>query len=168
MPDHPSYHQTISELLLAELDRGKVVTLLVTSTSMAPILQAGDQIGVQKCPVQNLRRGDMILIRRETDYVTHRLIDTHGQNWIAKGDNSHTADLPFSEADILGRVTAITKNRRTISMDHFRWKVTNSVLGMLSSGEARAVNFGRLTRFPFRVSMRLIQWFNEVIFNAKS
>ena len=71
---NPSHHQLISRLIDTELNAGDQIQFNVTSNSMQPIMQIGDIIVAEVVNVGLIKLGDIIVIRRMDDFLTHRVI----------------------------------------------------------------------------------------------
>ena len=68
------FHRVIGEMLESDLSPGDSVRFEVVSNSMQPIMKRGDGIIVEIAALPEISRGDIVLIQRESDYLTHRLI----------------------------------------------------------------------------------------------
>lgn len=104
--------ETALELSADALASGEGLRLRVNGLSMRPLLQPEDVIWVEAVAEQDLDIGDIVLVRRPADFVTHRLVERTSQGWIAKGDNLPMPDPPVAGTDILGRVTALERGGR--------------------------------------------------------
>ena len=107
------------DLVVRELGEGRTVRLPVSSTSMAPVINAGDLIKVE--PVSGrLKCGDIVVIGRDEDWIVHRLLGvlTLGgrQQVVTRGDSAHRCDTPFGVDSVLGRVTGIVREGREESI----------------------------------------------------
>jgi len=140
----PLNHEIIERLLKEGLERNCRFRLRVASQSMAPLLRPGDHVYVQKADPGRLAKGELVVLRRETDLAVHRLIAMDGgEGCLTKGDNLPHSDPPIPAADILGRVVAIEQGRRTIDLTQVKWVHTNRMLGTLNMWETHLVQFGR-------------------------
>lgn len=64
----------IAALLRAGLARGERPRLTVTSGSMSPLLQIGDQVDLQNRPLEELMPGDIVVLALPDALLTHRLL----------------------------------------------------------------------------------------------
>ncbi len=133
----------VDELFLSSLAEGKEVRLRVDGTSMSPLLKPGDQVVLQRATPQQLQKGDLVVVRRQHDMVTHRLVHQNAGQWLTKGDNSRYPDLPALENQVLGKVIAIAKTNQTIDLQTTRWQFLNRWLASLSWMEASLFRLGR-------------------------
>jgi signal peptidase I len=154
---HP-LHQTVSGLIDERLAAGETVYFRVTSGSMSPLLQTGDVVGVERTAPETCRIGDIIVIRREHDYLTHRLIHKSGEFWQTKGDNVLRPDSPIRPNSVLGRVTRVRKSGGTWNLQTARQRQIALLLAKLSRREWQVYNIARFLRLPFRLAIRALQW----------
>jgi signal peptidase I len=140
-PDHNP--QTIAiELLEEAASNHQKFKLEVASRSMLPLLQPGNQIIVEPMPSNHLRCGDVVVFRRSSDLVTHRLIAIdEGGRIHTKGDNLLFEDPPVPFVDVLGRVTVIERGQQAFDLTTPRWKVINQVLGIIGGWETTIFQF---------------------------
>jgi signal peptidase I len=132
-----AYQQIARDLACVEMGADGRLGLHVTSDSMAPLLRPGDMVMAQRVMPEALRRGDLIVVRRPDDLITHRLVAVEAQGCLTKGDNCHFADAPVPAQTILGRVVAIKRGDLRVDLTSRRWAVVNRWLGELGWWEAR-------------------------------
>lgn len=165
-----SYQQVVLDLVSAQIGRDSLLSLHVNGGSMAPLLRPGDIVTVQPVRPEVLRSGDLILVRRPAELVTHRLLDVDAQGWHTKGDSCRRADEPVLAKDILGRVVTVERGAVHLDLQSRRWALANqwlSVLGRLEAAVSRRVGAHQPTSYmsraawasaPFRVLIRLTIW----------
>ena len=156
MKNTSPYHESISAILLEEISEGSRYKVRVTSTSMAPILQIGDKITVQRTTSDGFFTGDLILTRRSNDLLTHRLILTDGAQWTTKADNAKVSDPPIEFLDILGRVIAIRRKDRVTNLEKDHIRYLNIMLGQLSCWEMKPGLIGAIFHYLFRMMTHLL------------
>ncbi|OGO04185.1 MAG: hypothetical protein A2Y73_05210 [Chloroflexi bacterium RBG_13_56_8] len=92
----------------------------ITGTSMRPLLRPGDHVWVEHGG-RRIRRGDVIVFLQGDRLVAHRVLAYHvkADSWgfLTKGDRSPQFDLPVQESCIFGRVVAVQRGNRTLSLD---------------------------------------------------
>lgn len=111
--------------LAAETARkfGKI-KIKVTGDSMLPAVWPGDVLTVVRQPLARFRPGDIVLAARPGRlpgtlyFVAHRVVRKdlrrQGPRLITRGDSLPHLDPPIEEHEILGCVTALTRNGRPI------------------------------------------------------
>jgi len=152
-----SHHDVIADILETDLSYGDVVQLNVVSNSMQPLMSIGDQVIAEITPSDEIEQGDIVVIRRNHDYLTHRIINQKHNTWVTKGDNNVLPDPKISQDKLIGRVTIIKKGNRSINLQSQQWVFLNPLLAKLSSFESRAFSIHPYFRLPFRFTIRTIQ-----------
>ena len=104
----------------------------ISGPSMQPALQDCDLVQVQHGPVR-LRRGDIIVFRSENIIVVHRILRIYQQggniHYLTKGDNSNNPDALVASAQVIGRVDAISRDGRHMSLQCFPLRARNWLIG---------------------------------------
>ncbi len=111
-------------MLRSGLKEGNKPSLTVSSDSMSPLLQRGDQIGLQQVEPALLKPGQIITFAYQNqphDMVTHRfagLIEVERDKKIVTwADRTLMFDKPSDLADIIGRVVWRRRNKGQVSLD---------------------------------------------------
>jgi hypothetical protein len=137
------YVQKVVDAFSASLKKGGQVRLKVNGTSMSPFLAPGDILVVQGVDPSALQCGDLIVVRREQDLVTHRLVGVNEQGWYTKGDGVRFVDPPVAAESILGRVVSIERREEQIDLRDEQWVTVNRRLGRLGWLETRTMQTAR-------------------------
>jgi hypothetical protein len=87
--------------------------LTVTSDSMRPLLRVGDGVVVQPIDPHALQPGDVIVVRRGGDWITHRLVTVDERGWHTHGDNTRYGDEAASAAQARDRDRTERPNDRS-------------------------------------------------------
>lgn len=116
---------------------GPLLRLRVRGRSMAPLLRPGDTVWMEPAAPSSLKRGDLVVVQRAGEWVTHRLVARSGNRWHTKGDNLRYPDPPVTGQAILGRVVAIERNGLRIELQGHRWRMINRALGWIGWLETR-------------------------------
>jgi len=98
---------------------------------MAPLIEAGDVVLVQRVNAEDLRRGDLLVVEGSGSFLVHRAVAISGNRLRTKGDNVSCADPAVTVHDVLGRVVMVEKAGGRIDLYVGRWPVVNRVLGLL-------------------------------------
>lgn len=116
--------ENIWNLKESALNQNISVRITLTGTSMRPFLQHGDIAIVDKVPITDLKRGDIIAFKILDKYIAHRLIkkiiEKNNYTLITKGDSCSEFDKPVFASDIIGKVSLIKRNNRIINLMNFR------------------------------------------------
>lgn len=69
---------------------------IIKSNSMEPSIKSGDVVIVKKVPEENIKVGDIITFKQNTEIITHRISKIEEENnikkYITKGDNNNLED----------------------------------------------------------------------------
>jgi len=126
----------------------------IISGSMHPLIDINDKVLVKRIFPSEVRLGDIILFKSDDALVMHRVIKIEEQNGrmmiLQKGDASLNAGVTDSES-IIGKVVAIEKKGKILSLDSGRGKVINNFLGFKNSV---------FYRFDLKISV-IKQWLRD-------
>ena len=90
------------------LNSNQQVRLKVSGYSMFPLLREGDEIIVSKCNIKEITPGDVVVFKRNSKWIAHRLLkivtDNNSTTLITKGDSCKLNDQPFNENSLCGKV----------------------------------------------------------------
>ena len=130
----PDYRRLALDSLQAEPHAE--LQLRVNGDSMAPTLFSGEWVLVS--PLQpdanELRLGDLLVVRRAGELVTHRLVGRAGGDWLLLGDNRRSVDPPAAPAETLGRVRAVSRRGAWRPLAVGRRQVWLAQLGLRRAG----------------------------------
>jgi len=100
------------------LRAGDSIRVQVLGSSMLPSIWPGDVVSIDKVLVAEITRGDIVVCERDDRFFVHRLLrkcDSKDEiRWETRGDSMPQNDPPFSEGQLLGRVSAIFRSGRAI------------------------------------------------------
>ena len=124
---------TLHSYILVSLLHNKQARLLVTGSSMQPLILKGDWVVVEPyLGVTEPQKGEIVLINRGSDFVIHRISKITDQEIVTKGDWARTPDPPVNPDKIIGYVVQIEKRWIKISMNCPVIKIINQVIIYLS------------------------------------
>ena len=153
-------HPVVAEMLEADLNIGNTIQFKVVSNSMGPLILRGDYVIAQKEKLSEIKRGELVLIQRRDDFLTHRLIMKSSNNWLAKGDNNLFPDSPAKSDVIIGRILMVRGDDYEIDLRGRKWQIINPVIATLSRLEWKAFSIQRYLRLPFRLGIKFFQKFS--------
>ena len=109
------------ELSLDLLRQGYSIRFRPAGRSMFPTIKDGEAICVAPISPRAIRRGDIILYRLARGVIAHRVLRSEeksgvGRVFITRGDASGSEDPPILPEEILGRVTAVERAGKNISL----------------------------------------------------
>lgn len=125
-------------LVKEKIDSGRISDFEISSSSMFPFLKPGDMASVKRAKLQDLKKGDIIIYKRDDYLCVHRYIHpVRDFLFIAKGDNLPYFDqLPISAEQLVGKVIAVRKGKKVINLERASWKIINYLLASISAIQA--------------------------------
>lgn len=111
-------HTRTCELVGEVLRSFGTVRLKVTGCSMLPSVWPGDTLIIERRDVQEVAVGDILLYRRKTGLVAHRVVsapDSLGKSRVGvRGDAFPGQDELLFRSEILGTVSRIVRGKKNI------------------------------------------------------
>ena len=93
--------------------------LKVTGWSMLPSVWPGDTLVVESISSEHVAEGDIVLFRVANRFVAHRVVTkncaTGGSTVLTQGDALQRPDAPVAHGDLLGKVSSIVRNGKSIA-----------------------------------------------------
>jgi signal peptidase I len=120
---------TANELIRSDFPPSGVLRLHVVSDSMLPWLHVGDVLVVRRIDPDSLRCGDIIVVWRSNQLVTHRLLLVDERGWWTKGDRLIRLDEPAGRNDIVGQVIAIERPGSKLDFTNVFWRTISRLVG---------------------------------------
>lgn len=102
------------------LEEGNRIRVKPQGYSMYPLLVPGrDEVVIEREDPSGLRRGDIVLFRREGSIlVLHRICHRRRDDFFMVGDNQKQVEGPIGITQIKGKVTTVIRDGRTISVEN--------------------------------------------------
>jgi len=98
------------------------VRLKVWGSSMLPAIWPGDVVTARRSDIGDLKPGDLVLYRRDAGLVVHRIKRISSDFLITRGDSVPSDDPPVRMPEVLGRVVAIERRDRPVSINQSCWQ----------------------------------------------
>ena len=95
-------------------------TLVYTNVgiSMMPLLrQHRDLIEIRKKEPGRCKKYDVVLYKRNGQYILHRILRVLPSGYLIAGDNNFFVERDITDADILGVMNRVIRNGKDITMD---------------------------------------------------
>ena len=144
------YAQIARDLAWLSSETDRSIKLEVISCSMLPMLKPGDKVLVEKALPKSLRVGDLVVIRKRGEFITHRLVGRGPDTCITKGDGLRHLDPPISNDSILGKVVTIERKEAQISLQNNYWRLANLGLGYIHLWQGLLFRFLRAWKSQFK------------------
>jgi len=140
------YQLIAQELVRESLSSQGIARLRVISDSMAPLINVDDFVIIERPPLQVYRCGDIVVIDRNEELITHRLVRLGVEKWYTKGDRFHALDEPISADDLLGKVIEIESHDNHLNLMCRKWRRINRIRGWLANIEVEIYRSARWIR----------------------
>lgn len=116
------------ERLLAIMATGAAAPLVISGYSMSPFLVHGRDTVYLTPPPETLKKGDMILYRRDSGmYVLHRICAVEGNTFTLIGDGQQEKEQGIRKDQILALVTAVRRKGKLLKKGSFWWDFFETV-----------------------------------------
>lgn len=133
----PAKAELAIEFLPDVLAHDGVVWVSAISSSMAPLVRAGDELRLAPVGGQRLKAGAIVAYARGAQLVVHRVVRAGAGGIVARGDALSEADAPVAGSQVIGRVRAIrTPAGRTLDLARPPWPFLEPALGWLAGRRA--------------------------------
>lgn len=131
-------------ILRDSLEKGQQPRLTVTSGSMAPLIQVGDQVILEAVQPEQLKPGDIITLSSPQGLLTHRLWAVQflpeAQTVLTRGDRPLVFDPVWPVSAVVGRVCARSRGQRQLSLQTGAGQWLNRHLAALARWEYRRIS----------------------------
>jgi signal peptidase I len=108
------------ELSLHLFNTNNAITLRLSGYSMFPFLREGDVGHIQKCEIDLLKTGDVVVFKHHDKMIAHRLLKKEIINakllLITKGDTSLKPDASFDDELYVGKLVSFTRNEKKVNL----------------------------------------------------
>ena len=128
------------------LARGRDARFCAPGGSMRPTIRGGETLIAAPAAPGAIARGEIILFRRGTRLVAHRVVRIGAgadgaPRFLTRGDAASGPDLPVRAEDVLGRIVAVERKGARVDLTaHGAWR------GRLARWRAFARRAGRCVR----------------------
>lgn len=114
--------EILMEPLLALLDEAEYVPLVISGGSMMPFLVDGRDTVYLSRVTRPLKRGDMILYRRDSGaYVLHRIYRVEPEGFCLVGDAQTVTERGIRREQVLALVSAVRRKGKLLRPGSFWW-----------------------------------------------
>jgi hypothetical protein len=122
-----SHLEDVAPRLVSQvLDRCGEARIRVAGTSMLPSIRPADVLHIRSVDITRVQRDDVILYAQGPRLFAHRVVQTGPPGLervlITRGDMHAHDDPPVTEAQLLGRVEAQTRNGAILSPGAAPWR----------------------------------------------
>ncbi len=115
------------------LAREGEVWVSAASSSMAPLVRAGDTLRLVAADAGRLQPGALVAFRRDGALVVHRVLSQTPDGLVTKGDALPDADPPTPWPAVVARVAAVrTPAGRCLDLDRWPWPLIGRALAAVA------------------------------------
>lgn len=108
--------------LLDSLRDGESITLPVQGVSMMPFLKPERDTVKVEIPTSGIKKGDIVLYKKGSGIVMHRVFAVDGDSFSAVGDNETGIESGIPMSYVRARVTQVNTENGTVKPQSFRWR----------------------------------------------
>lgn len=148
--------QDMFPLIVELLNNGQSARIVVRGSSMYPFLRENiDSVELTKTDFNNLRVGDIVMIRRNSGvYVMHRILKKEEKCFYMVGDAQQWIEGPLSSENLIAKVTAIWRKEKKILCSNKVWKLLSRIWLMLRPCRDILINnYERLFNLKRKIKM---------------
>ena len=111
------------------LKQGNVIRIKPQGTSMYPLFVPGrDEACIERTDFSSLKRGDVILYRRDKSIlVLHRIWKITNNSFYMVGDNQTEIEGPLRADQVRGKLTAFVHNGKFVNVKNPIYRFTSSL-----------------------------------------
>lgn len=113
-------NQTLEEFLN---DKGYIVYTNVGFSMMPLLRQKKDVIEIKKKESGRCKKYDVVLYKRGNRYILHRILRVLPDGYVIAGDHNVFTETDIKDENILGIMTRIVRNGKTITPDNLLYKL---------------------------------------------
>lgn len=129
--------QLIADMVRQSMRQGETPFLTISSSSMAPLFQIGDQVGLEPVEPHQLNRGDIVTLVQDDHLLTHRFWGfDDGGRLHTRGDRPFTPDAPGMAGQLLGRAVVRRRQHWELSLQMGAGRRLNRHLAWLATFES--------------------------------
>lgn len=111
------------DALSALTESGHTVSTAISGGSMLPFLAEGRDFAILKKPDSPLKKGDIVLFKRNNgSYILHRIRHIRKNGYYIIGDSQNVIEGPVDKNQIVAVVTSVKRKGKMIYPKNFIWK----------------------------------------------
>lgn len=120
--------ELLMEPLLSAMEEAGTVPLVISGSSMTPFLHHSRDTVYLSRVERPLKKGDMILYRRDSgSYVLHRILKKEQGCYTMVGDAQTILETGIREDQVLALVTAVRRKGKLLKPGSFWWEFFEKV-----------------------------------------
>jgi signal peptidase len=146
--------QELSNTLRKEIiGQGRSVQIIASGYSMFPFLRKGDLLTVEPAPIEQIKRGDIVVYEFNEKWIAHRVIqinhNSEGLEFLLRGDTCVAFDPLVNKENFIGAVTEFQRLNRQKKLNGSRRRLWTKVI----------LNFIRMYPLIAKVHLRIHHYY---------
>ncbi len=106
------------------LDKYGTLTYTSRGNSMYPMLrEKRDVFTIRKKTNQRFKENDVVLFKRNGDYILHRIVKVFDDHYTILGDNCISYEENIKDEDILGVLVSFRRNGKNVDTDNLLYQI---------------------------------------------
>ena len=135
------------------IGQGRSVQIVASGYSMFPFLRKGDILTIDPAPIEQIKRGDIVVYELNEKWIAHRVIqinhNTEGLEFLLRGDTCVAFDTPVNKENFIGAVTEFQRLNRQKKLNGSRRRLWTKVI----------LNFIRMYPLIAKVHLRIHHYY---------
>lgn len=103
-------------------EEGMFVSTTV-GVSMYPMLRNRKDTIIVMPYEGRLKKYDIPLYKRNSDYILHRIIEVRSDSYVIRGDNCENKEYGITDEQILGVLTGFYRGNKQVNMEGWKYKL---------------------------------------------
>jgi signal peptidase len=146
--------QELSHTIRKEIiSQGRSVQITASGYSMFPFLRKGDLLTVEPAPIEQIKRGDIVVYEFNEKWIAHRVIqinhNSEGLEFLLRGDTCVAFDPLVNKENFIGAVTEFQRLNRQKKLNGSRRRLWTKVI----------LNFIRMYPLIAKVHLRIHHYY---------
>jgi hypothetical protein len=134
--------EAVPELIAECVRRFGRTRIRALGRSMFPAIRDGDVLHIERCAIEDVAIGDVVVVRMGARLIAHRAVDARGavgeaRTLVTQGDAHLHVDPPCTGAQLIGRVAGLDRDGRYLAAP-FETSRPRRALGIAVTGATAA------------------------------
>ena len=105
-----------------ELERSGKIIYRNAGVSMRPLIKQDRDIIIITKPNGRLKKFDIPLYKRNSQYVLHRIVKVRENDYVILGDNCLRKEYGITDDQIIGVLTSLIRNGKEVDLNSFGYR----------------------------------------------
>ena len=96
----------------------------IVGSSMLPFLrERRDIVEIRKKGTSRCKRYDVVLYKREGEYILHRILSVQQEGYVIAGDHNTFREMDIKDENILGVMTRVIRDGKSIYSTDWKYRL---------------------------------------------